>query len=81
MISPTRETARRGFWIASLIVPGWAQLMAGRVSAFAWLACAALAWTTVILSLFSNSVKLAPAVALATALHLLCTIRAARLAR
>jgi hypothetical protein len=35
----------RGVWLASLIVPGWTQLMLGRKLAFAWLALALAAWS------------------------------------
>lgn len=45
----------KAYWIASLIVPGWAQLMAARWSAFVWLALALLAWCTLTTTILAHS--------------------------
>lgn len=69
------------FWLASFLVPGWAQLMLARWSGVVWLMAAAGAWSFVLVSIFIDSVAVLPAVALVASLHLISTVHAYRLAR
>lgn len=80
MNAPTRETARRGFWIASLIVPGWAQLMAGRISAIGWFIAAGIAWFFVGLGALTGFDALLPiALSFAGVVHMLSGFHASAL--
>jgi hypothetical protein len=79
MNSPTRDTARRAFWLASLLVPGWAQLMAGRLSAIAWLAAGFTVWLSVPLCASRGVLPVLGVLALAAALHVASALCAARL--
>jgi hypothetical protein len=81
MNSPTRETARRAFWLASLILPGWAQLMAGRLSAIGWLSAAFTLWLSVPLCASRGVLPVLGVLALAAALHVASALSATRLGR
>jgi hypothetical protein len=68
------------YWLASLFVPGWAQLIAARYSACGWFALALLGWCTVGANLLARDWLMAFAAFCAVLLvHLLSALNARRL--
>lgn len=74
--------ASRAWWLASLVIPGWSQLMLGRWSGFAWLALACAIWAVFWARLFRGEWLDAGLCLFSAALvHIACTFHAARLGR